>query len=102
MIKQVHEVNEPKLLLPDVATGGPQGLTPAQQVVPHEVLLLGEHGHHDERVQVDSLAQHPEVVAAKEVEVNEERDLAAGLRDRPDEFGATFQKSGITASFFRL
>lgn len=58
-----------------------QGLTPAKQVVPHEVLLLGEHGHHDERVQVDSLAQHPEVVAAEEVEVDEERDLAAGLRE---------------------
>lgn len=65
-----------------MATRGPEGLTPAQQVVPHEVLLLSEHGHHDQSVQVDALAQHPEVVAAKQVEVNKEGDLAAGLSEK--------------------
>lgn len=65
-----------------MATRGPEGLTPAQQVVPHEVLFLSKHGHHDQSVQVDALAQHPEVVAAKQVEVNEERDLAAGLSEK--------------------
>lgn len=57
------------------------GLTPAQQVVPDQVLLLGEHGHHDERVQVDPLAQHPEVVTAQQVEVDEHEQLTAGLRE---------------------
>ena len=36
-------------------------LTPSQKVVPHQVLLLCEHGHHDESVKVDALTQHPEV-----------------------------------------
>lgn len=55
------------------------GLTPAQDMVPQEALLLGEHGHHDERVQVHAFAEHPEVVAAHQVEVQELGDLAAHL-----------------------
>lgn len=53
--------------------------TPAQQIVPHEVLLLGKHGHHDERVQINALAQHPEVIATKEVEMDEQGHFAARL-----------------------
>lgn len=45
-----------------------------------QVLLLGEHGDHDERVQVDSLAEHPEVVAAQHVHVEEVQHLAADLQ----------------------
>lgn len=54
-------------------------LTPTQHVVPHEVLLLGEHGHHDKRVQVDPLTQHPEVVASEEVQMDEHRHFTARL-----------------------
>lgn len=89
---QCDEVKELKLLLPssqnlyfffpDLANRGAKGLTPAQQVVPHQVLLLSKHGHHDQSVQVDALTQHPEVVAAKQVQVNEEGDLAAGLNGK--------------------
>lgn len=43
------------------------------------MLLLGEHRHHDQGVQVDSLAEHPEVVAAHGVHLDEGEQLAAGL-----------------------
>lgn len=45
-----------------------------------QVLLLGEHGHHDERVQVDAFAQHPEIVAAQHVHVEEMQDFTAHLQ----------------------
>ena len=44
-----------------------------------QVLLLSEHGHHDEGVQVDALAQHPEVVATQHVHVEEVQHLASHL-----------------------
>lgn len=47
------------------------GLTPAQEVVPVKVLLLCEHSHHDKRVQVDAFTEHPEIVAAQHVHVEE-------------------------------
>ena len=53
--------------------------TPSKQVVPHEVLFLGEHSHDDECVQVDALTQHPEVVTAKQVQVNKHDHLTAHL-----------------------
>lgn len=43
------------------------------------MLLLGEDGHDDQRVQINALAQHPEVVAAHDVHVNEGENLAAAL-----------------------
>ena len=46
-------------------------LTPAQEVVPVQMLLLCEHSHHDEGVQVDAFTQHPEVIAAQHVHVEE-------------------------------
>lgn len=45
-----------------------------------QVLLLGEHGHHDERVQVDAFTQHPEVVAAQHVHVEEMQHFTAHLQ----------------------
>lgn len=45
-----------------------------------QVLLLGEHGHHDERVQVDAFAQHPEIVAAQHVHVEEMQHFTADLQ----------------------
>ena len=44
-----------------------------------QVLLLSEHGHHDECVQVDALTQHPEVVTAQHVHVKEVQHLAPHL-----------------------
>lgn len=57
-----------------------RGLTPAEEVVPVQMLLLGEHGHHDERVQVDAFTQHPEVVAAQHVHVEEMQHFTAHLQ----------------------
>lgn len=45
-----------------------------------QVLLLGEHGHHDERVQVDAFTQHPEIVAAQHVHVEEMQHFTADLQ----------------------
>lgn len=47
------------------------------------MLLLGEHSHHDECVEVDALAEHPEIVATQHVHVEEVQDLAAHLRGEP-------------------
>ena len=58
-------------------------LTPAQEVVPVQMLLLCKHSHHDERVQVDAFTEHPEVIAAQHVHVEEVQNLTANLqRDR--------------------
>jgi len=66
----------------------PRGsLTPAQQVIPDEILFFRKHRHHDESVQVDALAQHPEVVAAQQVQVDEHEQLAAGLGERERDAG---------------
>lgn len=45
-----------------------------------QMLLLGEHGHHDERVQVDAFTQHPEIVAAQHVHVEEMQHFTADLQ----------------------
>lgn len=55
--------------------------TPSQQIIPHEMLLLCEHSHNNQSVQVDSLAKHPEVVAAHQIEMNKHTDLAACLEE---------------------
>lgn len=44
------------------------------------MLLLCEHSHHDERVQVDAFAEHPEVVAAQHIHVEKLQDLTADLQ----------------------
>lgn len=46
------------------------------------MLLLCKHGHHDQGVQVDALAQHPEVVAAHQVQLDEDEQLTAALQGR--------------------
>lgn len=45
--------------------------TPAEKVIPHQVLFLRKHSHHNESMQVDAFTQHPEVVATHEVQVDE-------------------------------
>lgn len=74
-------------------------LTPAQQIVPHQVLLLGKHGHHDESVQVYSLAKHPEVITAKQVEMDEEGHFTACLRSKknPKTVGAKVLEGHYTS-----
>lgn len=60
----------------------PARLTPSQHVVPKEVLLPDEDGHDDERVEVDALTQHPEVVGSGCVQRQHSQDLTAHLRRR--------------------
>lgn len=60
----------------------PARLTPSQHVVPKEVLLPDEDGHDDERVEVDALTQHPEVVGGGCVQRQHSQDLTAHLRRR--------------------
>lgn len=54
-----------------------------------QVLLLCEHGHHDERVQVDAFTQHPEIVAAQHVHVEEMQHFAAHLQRAEQETGTS-------------
>lgn len=62
-------------------TQGPCSVrTPAEDVVPAQLLLAHKHGHDDERVQVDPLAQHPEVIGAWGVVHETRQDLTADLR----------------------
>ena len=53
--------------------------TPAQDVVGDQLLLANEHGHNDEGVQVDALAQHPEVAGGEGVLDDHRQDLTADL-----------------------
>ena len=55
--------------------------TPAQEIIPLHVLFLSEYGHHDERVQIDPFAQHPEVIAGHQVVVDKMQNLAAQLSE---------------------
>lgn len=55
-------------------------LTPSQHVVPEELLLPYEDRHDDERVEVDALTQHPEVVGRGGVLVEQRQHLAADLK----------------------
>lgn len=63
-----------------------------------QVLLLGEHGHHDERVQVDAFAQHPEIVAAQHVHVEEMQHFTADLRRAGSEGGPSVSGSSRRSS----
>lgn len=60
----------------------PARLTPSQHVVPEQMLLPDEDGHDDERVEVDALTQHPEVVGAGCVLRQHSQDLTDHLRGR--------------------
>lgn len=73
-------------------------LTPAEEVVPVQVLLLGEHGHHDERVQVDAFAQHPEIVAAQHVHVEEMQHFTADLQRAGSDGDASVSDSSHRSS----
>lgn len=57
-----------------------QRLTPAQKIIPVQMLLLGKYSHHNQCVQVNPLAEHPEIVTAQHVHVEEVQYLAANLR----------------------
>lgn len=54
--------------------------TPAEDVIPAQMLLSHEHGHDDERVQIDPLTQHPEIVGAGRVLHDTSQQLTADLR----------------------
>lgn len=56
--------------------------TPAQEVVPVQTLLFGKHCHHDQRVEINAFAEHPEVVAAQHVLMKELQHFAAYLLDK--------------------
>lgn len=60
--------------------------TPSQKVVPVQMLLLGKHSHHNERVQIDALTKHPEVVTAQHVHVEEMQHLTAHLQEAQQTF----------------
>lgn len=63
-----------------------EGLTPAQEVIPVKMLLLCKHSYDDERVEVDAFTEHPEVIAAQHVHVEEVQHLTADLhRTVPDQ-----------------
>lgn len=68
-------------------------LTPAQHEIPYEVLLFRKHGHDDERVQVNPLAEHPEVVAAQQVHVDEHDELTARLEGRGEKRFKSLKKT---------
>lgn len=54
-------------------------LTPAKKVIPRQMLLLCKHSHHDECVQVNAFTEHPKVVTAHQVKMDELRHLTAHL-----------------------
>ena len=56
--------------------------TPAEKIIPHQVLLLRKHSHHDECGQVNAFTEHPEVVTAHQVEMDKLRHFAAHLWGR--------------------
>lgn len=43
------------------------------------MLFFRKHCHNNQRVQVDALAEHPEVVTAQQIQVDEHEQLAAHL-----------------------
>lgn len=46
------------------------------------MLLFCKHCHNNQSVQVDALAEHPEVVAAQQIEVDEHDQLTAYLEEK--------------------
>lgn len=64
---------------------GRDRLTPAQKIIPVQMLLLCKYGHHNQRVQVNPLAEHPEIVTAQHVHMEEVQHLAANLQREKSE-----------------
>ncbi len=46
------------------------------------MLLFGKHGHNNQRVQVDSLAKHPKIVTAQQIQVDEHEQLTTRLEGK--------------------
>lgn len=67
--------------------------TPAQEVVPPQALPLSEYGHHNQSVQVEAFAEHPEIVARHHVLVEKVQNLAHRLLKR---HGDTQRKTSAT------
>lgn len=44
------------------------------------MLLLCKHSHHNECMEIDTLAEHPEIVATQHVHVEEVQNLTANLQ----------------------
>lgn len=62
-----------------VYTGGDQWKSPAEKIIPHQVLLLRKHRHHNEGVEVNAFTEHPEVVTAHQVKMNKLRHFTTDL-----------------------
>ena len=59
-------------------------LTPAKKVIPHQALLLCEHSHHDKSVQVNAFTEHPKVVTAHQVKMDELGHFTTNLRGKKE------------------
>lgn len=57
-------------------------LTPAKKIIPHQVLLLCKHSHHNECVQVNAFTEHPEVITAHQVMMNELGHFTTNLGEK--------------------
>lgn len=53
--------------------------TPAEQIIPHEMLFFCKHCYNDQSVQVDALTKHPKVVTAHYIHLDECKKLAGAL-----------------------
>lgn len=71
-------------------------LTPAQQIIPHEMLFFCKHRHNNESVQVDSFTEHPEVVAAQQIQVDEHEQFAGRLEGKSNMFLLTVKMPNDT------
>lgn len=76
-------------------------LTPTEQIIPHQVLLLSEHCHHDESVQIDPLTKHPKVVTAKQVEVDKLGHFTAYLEKHKNKHKKNITEAGRRKTLFR-
>lgn len=62
------------------------------------MLFFCKHGHDDESVQVDSFAQHPEVVTAHQIHVDEHDDLTAHLEGKKNNLSISLCSFSLTVS----
>lgn len=56
--------------------------TPAQEIIPAQMLCLVKHRHHNERMKIDPFTEHPEIIAGHHVLVKEVQNLAAHLSEK--------------------
>lgn len=59
-----------------------QWKAPPNQIQTAHQFVLWEESAHQERVQIETFSQHPEVVAEQEVVKNDVKNLAGNLREK--------------------